>query len=382
MFRLFLILLVASATAVAQTAGSSSQTAAAKTQTSSTAKRGKSAATQKAGTGTAPAGEPVITIKGLCASATNGIARPAAATTKESCVSTISKSSFEELMRAVAPNIPPNMKKNVAQQLVELLALAQAAEKAGIDKEPTFAEFMKVQRMTVLGNLYGRSLDEKYKHPPQPEIDAYYNEHKGDFQEAKLRRVYVPKIDPTGKSTTPEQKTAYADKAKKLADDLYARAQKGEDTQALQKDAYTSLGITTNPPPTEIGAIRKGALSPQTDKAVFALSPGGVYLSDEPAAFIIYKLENKQQLSEDNVKEEISRLLYQQRMQGRRKEISSSVQATFDDKYFGPGTPAEREGQAAVPGAKPAASPAHSPAATPAPSPAASPSASPAAKSK
>lgn len=277
-------------------------------------------------------------------------------------------------MHSVAPNIPPNMRRNVAQQLVELLALAQAAEKAGIDKEPSFAEFMKVQKLTVLGNLYGRSLDEKYKHPPQSEIDAYYKEHQGDFQEAKLHRVYVPKLDPTGKSTTPEQKAAYTEKAKQIADDLYARAQKGEDMQKLQKDAYTALGITTTPPPTELGAIRKGALSPQTDKAVFALAPGGVYKSDEPAAFIIYKLDNKQQLSEDNVKEEISRMLYQQKMQGRRKEISNSVHATFDDKYFGAGVPAEKEGPAAAP----SASPAHS--ASPAASP--SPSASPSPKSK
>lgn len=378
MFRLLLILLVASATAAAQTAGSSSsKPSTAKNQTPSSARTGRSAATHKTGAGTAPAGETVITIKGLCAFASEGIARPAAASTKDSCVSTISKSSFEELVHAVAPNIPPNMRKNVAQQLVELLALAQAAEKAGIDKEPSFAEFLKVQKLTVLGNLYGRSLDEKYKHPPQSEIDAYYKGHQGDFQEAKLRRVYVPKLDPTGKSTTAEQRAAYAEKAKKLADDIHARAQKGEDMQTLQKDAYTSLGITTTPPPAELGAIRKGALSPQTDKAVFALAAGGVYMSDEPAAFIIYKLENKQQLSQDSVKEEISRMLYQQNMQGQRKEISSSVQASFDDKYFGAGVPAETEGPAA-PSAKPAAAPTPSPSAPAS----ASPSATPTPKSK
>lgn len=379
MFRLLLILLVASATAAAQTAGSSpSKSSVAKGQTSSAAKTRKSAATHKTGAGTEPAGETVITVKGLCASASEGIARPAAGSTKDACVSTIGKSSFEELVHAVAPNIPPNMRRNVAQQLVELLALAQAAEKAGIDKEPTFAEFLKVQKLTVLGNLYGRSLDEKYKHPPQSEIDAYYKEHQADFQEAKLRRVYVPKLDPTGKSTTPEQKAAYSEKAKKLADDLNARAQKGEDMQTLQKDAYTTLGITTTPPPAELGAIRKGALSPQTDKAVFALSSGGVYMSDEPAAFIIYKLESKQQLSEDSVKEEISRMLYQQKMQGQRKEISNSVKASFDDKYFNAAVPAEKEGPAAPPAAKPSATPTSSPA----PAPSVSPSATPAPKSK
>ncbi|MGH9567026.1 MAG: hypothetical protein ACRD4I_13645, partial [Candidatus Angelobacter sp.] len=74
--------------------------------------------------------------------------------------------------------------------------------------------------------------------------------------------------------------------------------------------------------------------------------------SDEPTAYLIYKVDSKQQLTEDAVKDEISRTLYQQKAQERRKQIASSVKADFNDKYFGSAaTPGQKEHPApAAPG--------------------------------
>jgi hypothetical protein len=128
MVRVLVILLLASATAFGQAAPGAPNTSSTKAQGASpAAKRRQSSTPGKASAAAGAVGPAVITVQGLCASATGGIARPAADSTKTSCISTISKSSFEELVRAVAPNVPPAMRRNVAQQLVELLALAQAA---------------------------------------------------------------------------------------------------------------------------------------------------------------------------------------------------------------------------------------------------------------
>lgn len=339
MLRQLLIVFLATATVLAQSpAGQKKSSTPAKRQ----APAAKAAPSAK---GTAvPASEPVLTLHGLCASATDGLTTPAPGSSKGTCVSTISKAQFETLLRAVNPNLAPALRRNIAQQLVEFLAMAQAAGKAGVQKQPDFPESMKVQKLEVMGKLYARDLDEQLRHIPPAEIAAYYKQHQDSFEEAKLRRVYVPKIDPTGKSTTAEQKSAYAAKAKKVADDMQARAAKGEDMDKLQKEAYATLGVTTNPPPTELGGVRKGALSPAADKAVFALKPGGVYKSDEPTAYLIYKVDSKQQLTEDAVKDEISRTLYQQKAQGRRKQIADSVKADYNDKYFGSAaTPGQKE---------------------------------------
>lgn len=293
-----------------------------------------------------PATTPVITMKGLCADATEGLAKPAPGSTKDACVAVISKADFEKLLQTLNPALPAAMRRNVAKQLVELLTMAQAAEKAGTQNQPNFAEILKVQKLSILGSLYNRSLDEQYRNPPQTEIDAYYKSHVAQFEEVKLQRIYVPKVDPSGKSNAPEQKEAWVAKAQQVADDMNNRAAKGDDVTALQKEAYTTLGITTNPPNVDIGGVRKGAIAPESEKAIALLKAGGVYKSDEPSAIVIYKVLSKQTLPEEAVKEEISRTLHGEKMQGRRKEISDSVKADFDDKYFGPAAPAPAPGAA------------------------------------
>ncbi len=234
----------------------------------------------------------------------------------------------------VPPNQPaqPAVRRNLAQRYVELLAIADAAKKAGVENSPEY----QLLRLRALTEAYQRQLDEKYKNLPPGEVEAYYNQHKGDFESVTLRRVYVPKTDPTAAKATPQDKEAFARKTEALASQLRDRAAKGEDMDTLQKDAYTQLGLKTTPPNTSIGPVRKGALPAATDKEIFSLSEGGVYKSDEPTAVVIYKVEKKQTLPLETVKDEISRTLLRQKMEARLKQINDSVKADYNESYFGP----------------------------------------------
>ena len=146
----------------------------------------------------------------------------------------------------------------------------------------------------------------------------------------------MPRNDPSGKATTPEQKTAFSAKASQVADEMLGRASKGEGLEKLQKEAYEKLGITSTPPSTTIGTMRKGSLPAADDKQMFALEPGGVFKSEAAGAFTIYKVDSKQTLTEENVKDEIARLIFRQKMEKKIKELNASVKSDFDDKYFGP----------------------------------------------
>ncbi len=274
--------------------------------------------------------EPVITLHGLCEA---GAKAPGAG-----CETKVTREQFEALVQAFNPshqNITPVMRRNLAQAYVELLTFAQAAEKAGIENSTNYKEVMRVLRLRTLSDLYGRSLEDQYRNPPANEIEKYYQDHLADFQNMKLRRIYVPRFDPTGKTTAPDQKAAFETKAAKVAEEMNARAAKGEDMEQLQKDAYAAMDIKSNAPSTDMGAIRKGALPVETDKALSALSPGGVYKATDPTSYVIYKLEAREQLPVDKVKEEISRNLERTHIEAKKKEVTSSVKADFDEKYFG-----------------------------------------------
>jgi hypothetical protein len=226
------------------------------------------------------------------------------------------------------------MRRTLAQRYVELLAIADAAQKAGVEKSPEY----ELLRLRGLAEAYQRELDLKYKKVPPSEAEAYYNQHKDNFDSATLRRLYIPKADPAKPKATADEKAAFAKKAEEIGEQMQQRANKGEDMDALEKDAYSKLGLTITPPSTQIGPVRKGALPAATDKQIFALAQGGTYKDDEPTAVIIYKVESKETLPLDKVKDEIARTMERQKMDSMMKSITSSVKADYNDKYFGPAT--------------------------------------------
>ncbi|HKE30922.1 MAG TPA: peptidylprolyl isomerase [Candidatus Angelobacter sp.] len=324
------------------------------------------------GTSVAPT-EPVITAKGVCPNrpvtkAAPGAPKPAPAP----CQTVVTKGQFEKLVNAVSPsnqNVPPAMRRNLAQAYVELLAYAQAAEKAGVDKDPKFIEVMRLVRMRTLADIYRRDMEEKYRTPPPNEIQAYYDQNVSKYEEIKLSRIFIPAKNPSA-----QDKDAWEKKAAQLSTELHDRAAKGEDLEKLQKEAYTTLGLTIAPPNTTVGTRRRGMMAPQEEQELFALKPGDVSkVEQEPAGYIIYKIESRQTLPVDQVKDEISRELYRQKIEAQIKAITATVRAEFNDQYFGsPASPASpavapvnRPSGGAVAPPKPAVPPVNQPATPP-----------------
>ena len=320
------------------------------------------------GTSVAPT-EPVITAKGVCPNrpvtkAAPGAPKPAPAP----CQTVVTKGQFEKLVNAVSPsnqNVPPAMRRNLAQAYVELLAYAQAAEKAGVDKDPKFIEVMRLVRMRTLADIYRRDMEEKYRTPPPNEIQAYYDQNVSKYEEIKLSRIFIPAKNPSA-----QDKDAWEKKAAQLSTELHDRAAKGEDLEKLQKEAYTTLGLTIAPPNTTVGTRRRGMMAPQEEQELFALKPGDVSkVEQEPAGYIIYKLESRQTLPVDQVKDEIARELSRQKMDAQIKAITATVKAEFNDQYFGSPAPAvapvNRPSGGAVAPPKPAVPPVNQPATPP-----------------
>ena len=317
--------------------------------------------------------QPVITVKGVCES--TPVRKAAAGTTPKptptACKTVVTKADFEKLINALNTSnqtIPPAMRRNLAQAYVEFLSFSQAARKAGLDKDPRFLEIMKLIRMRTLEDIYRRNLEEKYRNPPAEEIQARYNQNLPKYEEIKLSRVFI-----VAKNTAASDKDDWEKKALQVANDVHDRAVKGEDLEKLQKEAYTTLGLTINPPNTSVGTRRRGMLAPAEEKELFALKPGEVSkVEQEPSGYIIYKVESRQTLPLEQVKDEISRELFREKMEAGMKAITGSVQADFNEEYFGPAAPpapppAARFGNPSAPpppGSRPSPGPASAPAPT------------------
>ncbi|HET9183167.1 MAG TPA: peptidyl-prolyl cis-trans isomerase [Candidatus Angelobacter sp.] len=325
--------------AVAQTASPSpTASSAAKAQTPSAAISTKAAGPFQGATkpetpkeAAIPPTATVITVRGACAK--QGSAKAA-------CVTHVSKKEFDTLLKLVLPPSQPEtpqIRRTLAQRYVELIAVADAAEKAGVQNSPEYA----LLRLRSLAEAYQRQITQKNQNIPQSEVEAYYNQHKDEYDSATLRRLYIPKADPAKPKATAAEKAAFAKKAEDVGNQMEERAKKGEDMDTLEKDAYHALGLTITPPSTQIGPVRKGALPPATDKEIFSLSAGGTYKDDEPTAMIVYKVEKKETIPLDKVKVEIERTLQREKIESKLKGITSSVKADYNEAYFGPVTPPE-----------------------------------------
>jgi hypothetical protein len=308
-----------------------------------------------------PPEEAVITVKGVCPAkpaAAKGAA--AAKTPAADCKTVITKAEFEKLASGVAPNMTPQLRRQLASVLPRLIAMSDAAKKKGLDKTPRFEETIKFAKMQILTNELNRQIQEEAAKVPAADIADYYKKNPEAYEQFNLDRLFVPRTkqvegedkedEEKDAKMTDEQKKAKeaADKAKadqgeqemtKLADALRARAAAGEDFVKLQKEAFDAAGMKIESPTVNLPKVRRTGLPPG-HAAAFDLKAGDVsQVINDSGGHYIYKVISKDQLTLDQAKDEIKSTLQNQ----RTREMTDAVQKSFtvdtNEKYFGPPGP-------------------------------------------
>lgn len=299
----------------------------------------------------------VLTLKGLCL----GPSSKPGAGAESKCQTVITRAEFEKIARAIQPSMTPVVKRQLVSQYPRLLVMSHEAEVRGLDKEEYFQQMFSFARMQILTQQLSHRIQEEAAKVPEPDIAEYYQKNPESFTLYSLERIYIPRLkqEPPPKERLSDeaekerQKNAEAEMTK-LAGALRARAANGEDFVSLQKEAFQSAGLKSNPPNASMGKVRRTDLPPGHE-AVFDLRSSGVsqVLSDSGGHYI-YKLDSKSLETLDDARDEIHNLLQTQRM----KEVMDKIQAPYsteiNEAYFGPTT------GPGVPGAPAEANPAKS----------------------
>jgi hypothetical protein len=314
-----------------------------------------------------PADAAVITVNGVCPdkpkAAVTGTAANAATpaqTPAGDCKTVITKAEFEKLANAVAPNVTPQLKKQLAGILPRFIAMSDEAKKQGLDKSSQYAETLKFAKMQILTNELQRKIQDDAARVPATEIEAYYKKNPEAFEEFNLDRLFVPRTkqveadakedeDKDEKLTEEQQKAKeVAEKAKaeegeqamsKLAESLRARAAAGEDFVKLQKEAFEAGGMKIESPTVTLPKVRRTGLPP-AHAAVFELKAGEVsQVINDSGGHYIYKVTGKDQITLDQAKDEIQKNLQNQRSRDMMDKINNSFKVETNEAYFGPAGP-------------------------------------------
>ena len=310
----------------------------------------------------------VITIDGICspqakpAAAKGTTTKPAAKATSTKtpaadCKTVITKAEFEKLASSLSPNVTPQMKKQLSNMLPTAIAMSNEAKKRGLDKTPQFQETLKFMKMQILKNELTRSIQEQAANVPQKDLEGYYKKNPEAFEQYNVDRLFVPRTKQEPPETKEEkeqdqklneeqQKAKEAEeKAKaeeneaamsKLAETLRARAAAGEDFIKLQKEAFETAGMKIESPTVNLPKVRRTGL-PAAHAAVFDLKPGEVsQVINDAGGHYIYKLNSKDVLPLEQVKDEIHNTLQNQRNRDMMEKITNSFKVDTNEAYFGP----------------------------------------------
>jgi len=271
----------------------------------------------------------VLEIQGVCSGLGDGVTKTAP------CVTQITRDQFLAMVTAVGvntPSTPPAQHRSFAESYVQLLALADAAEKAAIDKDPQFMELMKIVRVRTLGEAYRRYLEGKFNNLSQEDVEAYYKQNSSKFETIKVERVIVP-VAARKITGTPDE---IAKKTRELAAQIRERAVNGEDMTQLQTDAYKTLGLPA-PPNVDMGSRRRGAFPPAIESELFALKAGEVTkIESEPAGLTIYRLRSRGVPPLEQLRGEIMKDLHEKNVESTVKAVMDNVHTNLNLDYFTP----------------------------------------------
>jgi parvulin-like peptidyl-prolyl isomerase len=266
----------------------------------------------------------VITLQGLCP----GTAGP---TTGAGCKTVVTRAEFEKLINTLNPDMPQNSRQMIAQQYAKALVLQNLAERQHLEDTQHFKDMMELMRTQVLAQELVKQAQDKAK-PTPSEVDEYYKQHEQNYEQAALKRLYIPKSKPSLKADEKQPSDA---ELKLEADKFRARVVGGEDFDKLEKEIYEASGLKTPPPPTSIPNWRR-SMVPPAQASIFDLKPGEVSQPlIQPEGIYIYKMESRKTIPLNDVRAEIEQTLQKEKLTAGLDSVMNSVKPELNENYFG-----------------------------------------------
>ena len=235
--------------------------------------------------------------------------------------------------QAAGPN-----REGFKKEYGKLKVMAERARKDKLDQEDKTRLEVLIKRSAVLENAYLSDLDKNAdKLISDDEISNYYNEHLNEFEEVRARHILIStQPQPPGPNAKPgeQPKPPSKDEARKKAEEVLAKARKGEDFAALAKQYSEDPGSKDKGGEYTFG---RGQMVPEYEKAAFALKPGEISdLVETPFGYHIIKLEERKGgagASDPKIRQQIIGKLKKDKIDAKIDEIAKNVSVTVPEDF-------------------------------------------------
>jgi parvulin-like peptidyl-prolyl isomerase len=253
----------------------------------------------------------------------------------------ITKSQFETLYNDVTKSMQPEQRarmqgpegrRQLAEQLAELKAMAQEARVRKIDQEPEVKSQISMRVDQLLATTFYQQLGNNVI-VDDAAVKAYYEAHKGEYEQVTARHILIRFKDSPAplregqKDRTDEEALA---KAKEVRAALVAG---GDFAEIAKKDSDdTGSGVNGG----TLGAFGHGSMVKPFEDAAFALKINEV---SEPIktqfGYHIIQVQEHTNKSLDDARPEIENKIRPELAQKAVDDIRSKANIVFDKDYFG-----------------------------------------------
>jgi parvulin-like peptidyl-prolyl isomerase len=223
-----------------------------------------------------------------------------------------------------------NMKKEYGQMKL----IAERASKAGLEQDEATRLRILLGRSQALARAYIANLQNNInKFVTEAIIEAYYNSHKDEFEQARVRHILVSTQEGPDDDQGRAKKPLSKEEARKKAQSLLDRIRKGEDFAKLALKESDDPGSSPNGG--DMDFFPKGMMVNPFEDAAFSLKPGEVSeVFETEFGFHIIKIEERRiaTITDPQIRQKITQKLQQD---GFEKEIqgiadSSKIEVAED----------------------------------------------------
>ncbi len=242
----------------------------------------------------------------------------------------ITRAQFEDLLTALAdsgrPAATATARRQVAEQLGELTAMAQEARRRKLDQSAPVKQLIMIQTDQVLAGTLAKELSEAK--PDDAAAHAFYDAHKSEYEQATASHILI-RFKGSQVPLKPNQKDLTDEEALAKAQEIRKKLMDGADFAATAKAESDDTGSGANGG--ALGTFPHGQMVAVFDKAVFSLPVGQI---SEPVktqfGYHIIKVESRNSKTFDEAKADIGKQMGKDAVENIRK----STPVKLDDTYF------------------------------------------------
>lgn len=253
----------------------------------------------------------------------------------------ITKGQFERFIANLPPQVQQQLqqlpKRRVAEDLASLKAFSQEARRRKIDQQDAVKQQIDVQVDNVLvGALYADI--EKNTKTGDADLEAYFNTHKGEFEQLKARHILI-RYKGSAVPLKKDQKDLSKEEALAKAQEIKKQLAAGADFAELAKKESDDSGSGAQGG--DLGSFGKGMMVPAFETAAFGLAENQI--SDPVETQFGYHIIQAQEFTGrtwQSVREKIEAKVKPEAARKAMEAIKSGAKVDLSEAYFGAPAPA------------------------------------------